>query len=97
MLLTVSLWLFKNKMRYGMALWPAIFMMIVAMCSLFFILKPWILEMFSRGRFIFNPIGITGALLAGLAFLLLFEGANILIKTRASKAETVISKKKGKL
>jgi len=81
-LMTVSLWLFKNKMRYGAALWPAIFMMFVALCSLFFILRPWILEMFSLGRFIFNPMGITGALLAGLAFLLLFEGASLLIKTR---------------
>ena len=92
-LLTVSLWLFKNKMRYGVALWPAIFMMLVAMCSLFFILKPWIGEMFSLGRFIFNPMGITGALLAGLAFLLLFEGASIFVKTRASKVETLVVKK----
>jgi len=38
-------------------------MMIVAMCSLFFILKPWIEEMFLRGKFLFNPMGITGALL----------------------------------
>jgi carbon starvation protein len=91
-LLTVSLWLFKNKMRYGAALWPAIFMMIVAMFSLFFILKPWIQEMFSRGRFVFNPMGITAAFLAGLALLLLFEGASIFIKTRGPKAETLLSK-----
>jgi len=87
-LLTVSLWLFKNKMRYKAALWPAFFMMIVAMCSLFFLLRPWILEMFLRERFIFNPIGITGALLAGLALLLLFEGVGIFIKTSTSAAET---------
>ncbi len=86
-LLTVTLWLFKNKMRYTVALWPAIFMMIVAMCSLFFLLKPWVLEMLSLGKFIFNPMGITGALLAGLAFLLLFEGASVLIKTRIRKEE----------
>jgi carbon starvation protein len=92
-LLTVSLWLFKNKMRYRVALWPAIFMMIVAMCSLFFILRPWIQEMFTLGRFVFNPMGITGALLAGLALLLLFEGASILIKTRGQEAETVMNEK----
>jgi carbon starvation protein len=91
-LLTVSLWLFKNKMRYGAALAPAVFMTLVAMCSLFFILSPWIREMLLRGRFIFNPMGITGALLAGFAFLLLFEGVNILIKARAPKAETVTGK-----
>ncbi|MFH1208514.1 MAG: carbon starvation CstA family protein [Candidatus Omnitrophota bacterium] len=84
-LLTVSLWLFKNKMRYGAALGPAIFMIFVAMCSLFFILRPWILEMFSLGRFVFNSMGITGALLVGLAFLLLFEGASLLIKARAAR------------
>ena len=94
-LLTVSLWLFKNKMRYGAAFWPAIFMMLVAMCSLFFILKPWVQEMFSLGRFIFNPMGITGALLAGLALSLLFEGVSIFVKTRTLKAETVMDKPLG--
>jgi len=34
-LLTVGLWLFKNKMRYAVALWPALFMTFVALCSLF--------------------------------------------------------------
>ncbi|MDD5226204.1 MAG: carbon starvation CstA family protein [Candidatus Omnitrophica bacterium] len=91
-LLTVSLWLFKNKMRYKVALWPAFFMMIVAMFSLFFILKPWVQEMFLLGRFIFNPMGITGALLAGLALLLLFEGACTFVETRAPKDETTKNK-----
>jgi carbon starvation protein len=86
-LLTISLWLFENKMRYKAVLGPAVFMMLVALCSLFFILKPWFLEMFSAGKFIPSPIGITGALLAVLALLLLWEGAGILVKTRAQKAE----------
>jgi len=60
---------------------------------LFFILRPWIQEMASLRRFIFNPMGITGALLAGLALLLLFEGASILIKTRAKNVETVVTEK----
>ncbi len=81
-LFTVTLWLFKNKRRYGAALWPAIFMMIVAMCSLFFILRPWIQEMLSQGRFVFNPIGITGAFLAALALLLLCEGTSIFLRTK---------------
>jgi carbon starvation protein len=83
-LLTAGLWLFKNKMRYGIALWPSFFMMIVALCSLFFILKPWVLEMISQRAFVFNPMGITGVLLAGLALLLLTEGASIFLKTRKS-------------
>jgi carbon starvation protein len=86
-LLTASLWLFKNKMRYGAALWPAILMMLVAMCSLFFILKPWVLAMISQGRFIFNPMGLTGILLAGLALMLLSEAVSIFVKARAIKAE----------
>lgn len=85
-LLTTSLWLFKNKLRWGAALGPAFFMMIVALCSLFFILKPWVLKMLTRGRFVPDPVGITGALLAGLALLLLAEGVNVLLKTRSSAA-----------
>ena len=86
-LLTASLWLFKNKMRYAVALWPAIFMMIVAMCSLFFILKPWVLEMAAQGRFLFNPMGITGVFLAGLALLLLSEGVSILVKAQGASRQ----------
>ena len=92
-LLTLSLWLFKNKMRYAAVLWPAFFMMIVAICSLFFILKPWVLDMMTRRTFIFNPMGITGLLLAGLAILLLSEGVMIFVKTSGEKAETVVAGK----
>ena len=87
-LLTVSLWLFKNKMRYAAALWPSFFMMIVALCSLFFLMKPWVAAMFARGAFIFNPLGITGVLLAGLAILLLIEGTTLFLKPRGKEAET---------
>ncbi len=87
-LLTVSLWLAKNKMRYAVTLWPSIFMMTVAMCSLYFILKPWALEMVVRRIFLFNPMGITGLLLAGLAALLFFEGVTIFVKAAREKAET---------
>lgn len=96
-LFTVSLWLFKNKMRYAVALAPAFFMMIVALCSLFFLLKPWVHEMLSRGRFIFNPIGITGFLLAGLALLLLSEGMSIFVETRTAAAKTGDHKKTKRL
>ncbi len=85
-LLTISLWLFKNKKRPDVAFWPAVFMMIVALCSLFFILGPWIREMFVSGKFIFNPRGITGILLVALAFLLLFEGVNLFLETRSHRS-----------
>ncbi len=81
-LLAAGLWLFKNKMRSSVALWPSFFMMTVALCSLFFILRPWIAEMVSRRAFLVNPMGITGVLLAGLALLLLTEGISIFVKTR---------------
>lgn len=83
-LLAAGLWLFKNKMRSSVALWPSFFMMAVALCSLFFILKPWIAEMVSQRTFLMNPMGITGVLLAGLALLLLTEGISIFVKTRRS-------------
>lgn len=81
-LLTLSLWLFKNKMRYEVVLWPSIFMTLVAMASLFFILKPWFQEMLLQKALILNPLGITGALLAGLAFLLLFEALHFFVKAQ---------------
>ena len=78
-----------------MLLWPAIFMMVVALCSLFFILKPWVLEMFLKGRFLFNPMGITGALLAGLALLLLSEGVSILSRVGGQKPKHLQTKNPG--
>lgn len=92
-LLTVSLWLFRRKKRCAPALAPAAFMMLVATSSLFFILKPWMSGMISRGRFIFDPIGITAALLAGLALLLVAEGASIFVKDGAAQAEIVADPK----
>jgi carbon starvation protein len=86
-LLTASLWLFKNNMRWKAALWPAFFMMVVAMSSLFFILKPWVAEMLSLGKFVMSPIGVTGAFLAGLALLLLAEGVSVLVKAGSSTAD----------
>jgi len=55
----------------------------------FFILRPWVLEMLTRGRFVFNPMGITGALLVLLAFLLWFEGVSLFMKLRSQKSGPV--------
>jgi hypothetical protein len=46
------------------------------------------MAVFASGSFIFNPMGITGVLWAGLALLLLFEGATLFLKSWAGKAET---------
>lgn len=62
-LLAVSVWLFKNKMKYLFALLPSAFMMIMAIASLYFILRGGVL----------NPMGITALILLVLALLLIIE------------------------
>jgi len=64
-LLGLSVWLFKNKMKYKFVLLPSVFMMIIAIVSLYFIIKPGI----------FNLVGLTGSVLLVLAVLLIFETA----------------------
>ena len=64
-------------------------MMILALRSLYFILKPWALEMAAQRSFIFNPMGITGLPLAGLVALLPYEGVTIFVKAVREKAETL--------
>jgi carbon starvation protein len=73
-LLGLSVWLFKNKMKYMVTLLPALFMMIVAVISLFFILK----------AFTLNTISITGLALLILAGMLTIEGIKIFFNGRAS-------------
>ncbi|MBI4335684.1 MAG: carbon starvation protein A [Candidatus Omnitrophica bacterium] len=69
-LLAVSVWLFKNRMRYLFALLPSVFMMLTAVTSLYFILRPGI----------FNPMGITASILLVLAFLLVIEGVKVFMR-----------------
>ncbi len=69
-LLGLSVWLFKNKMKYIVTLLPALFMMIIAVISLFFILK----------AFTINPTSIMGLALLILAVILMIEGIKIFFK-----------------
>lgn len=62
-LLGISVWLFKNRTRFLFTLLPSVFMMSIAVMSLYFILRPGIL----------NPMGITGLILLALAVLLIIE------------------------
>ncbi|MCM8781636.1 MAG: carbon starvation protein A [Candidatus Omnitrophica bacterium] len=73
-LLGISAWLFKNKTKFLFTLLPSIFMMVIAILSLYFILKPGI----------FNPLGITGSILLVLAFLLIGEGIKVFLKRKQS-------------
>ncbi len=76
----LSLWLFKQRMKYLIALVPSIFMMAVALISLFFIIKPWLVNIFSKGIVTADPIGVTGIILFVLTFFLLIEGSKVFMK-----------------
>jgi carbon starvation protein len=83
-LLGVAVWLFKNRMRCRFVLWPGVFMLVVAMLSLYFVLEPWLLDMLARGKFVFAPLGVTGFVLLVLAFMLIFEVVGIFISERSA-------------
>lgn len=82
----LSLWLFKNRMNFRIALLPSIFMMIVALASLFLIIKPWLINLF-KGNFTFDPIGITCVILFFLTFSLLIEGGSVFVKNRGKRGK----------
>lgn len=76
----ISVWLFKKGMKYLITLLPSIFMMIIAIISLYFVLKPWILNVALGGKITLEPLVITGSILLLLAFLLIIEGTRIFLK-----------------
>lgn len=78
----LSLWLFRRKMKYQITLLPSFFMIIVAVSSLYLIIQPWLGLILTSGRFTFDPIGITGAILLLLTFFLLIEGTRIFLQAR---------------
>jgi len=75
----LSVWLFKLRMKFRITLLPSIFMMIIALWSLFLIIKPWLIKL-SQGNFTADPIGMTCIALFILTFFLLAEGTSIFIK-----------------
>lgn len=75
----LSLWLFKNKMKFQIALWPSIFMTVIALGSLFLIVKPWLVKIFVKGQFSADPIGITCIALFLLTVFLVWEGSKIFL------------------
>jgi carbon starvation protein len=77
----LSLWLFKQKMRYRMALIPSIFMTTVATISLFLIIKPWLTDLF-RGIFKFDLVAITCLVLFALTACLLVEGTRLFLNNK---------------
>ncbi|MDD4879352.1 MAG: carbon starvation CstA family protein, partial [Candidatus Omnitrophica bacterium] len=85
-LLGLSVWLFKKKGNFMVTLIPSVFMIIVAMVSLWLLLKPWVMKILSGGTFAFEPLVLTIIALFILAAFLIIEGAAILIKGKASHA-----------
>lgn len=84
-LLGISVWLFNNKMKYRFALLPSIFMLFVAMLSLYFVLEPWILDILLKGKITLAPLPITGLALLVLAFMLIFEVVAIFLKSQITQ------------
>lgn len=70
----LSVWLFKSRSKFQITLWPALFMIVVAVTSLVLIIRPWLVKMFTQRIWTADPIGITGLVLLGLILLLIVEG-----------------------
>jgi len=78
-LLGLSIWMFRKKMKFMVTLVPGIFMMAVAVVSLCFILKPWFYAIFFTRKITADPMVITSVILLILAFLLAIEAIRIFI------------------
>lgn len=81
----ISIWLFRNRMKYLFTLLPSIFMMLIAVISLGFILKPWALGLLSHTGPVFDPIAIAGTVLLLLAAFLMLEGIRVFLVKRRTK------------
>ncbi len=78
----LSLWLYKIRLKFYITLLPSIFMMAVALLSLFLIIKPWLLNLIS-GKITADPIGLTSLILFALTIFLVFEGIKVFHKGRS--------------
>jgi carbon starvation protein len=74
----LSLWLYKGRMKYKYVLLPSIFMIFVAVLSLLFILKPWVVKLLS-GQLSLDPVGLTCLVLILLTAFLITEGIKIFL------------------
>jgi len=78
-LFIVSLWLFRQKMRYKHILAATIFVLVTSMTALVTFIKPVIVNIL-RGNFSVSPMDITSFLLLLLSLLLTIEGAMVFRK-----------------
>jgi carbon starvation protein len=80
-LLGISVWLFKKRMKYLISLIPSFFMMLIAVVSLFLLINPWLINLL-KGKIAFDALGITSSILLLLTFLLFIEGIKIFSRAR---------------
>ena len=73
----LALWLFKGRMNFKVALGPSIFMIVIAVSSLFLIIKPWLSGLLFQRKFMLDPVGVTCIVLIVLTAFLLIEGMKI--------------------
>lgn len=78
----LSLWLFRKKQNITFVILPALFMTVIAVSSLYWIIKPWLFETL-HGHLSLNPIGLTSLVLLLLSLILIFEGIGIFLKQKA--------------
>ncbi len=77
----LSVWLFKLRMKFRVALIPSIFMTLIAVASLFLIIRPWLGNILS-GNFKPDPVGFTCIVLFVLTAFLIVEGVRIFLGGR---------------
>lgn len=76
----LSLWMFKARKKFLLALLPSLFMILVAVVSLYLVIKPWLQSIFIARQLRPDPLGLTGIVLLLLTLFLLVEGTKIFIK-----------------
>lgn len=74
----LSVWMFRSRKKFLVTLIPSVFMITVAVISLFILIKPWLVKL-TQGQFELNAIGITGVLLLFLTASLIAEGVRVFI------------------
>jgi len=75
----LSVWLFKLRMKFRVALLPSLFMILIAISSLFLITRPWLTKIL-HGEIKLDPVGITCLALFILTGFLILEGMKIFFK-----------------
>ena len=78
----ISIWLFRKRNKFMITLLPSIFMIIVAVISLYFIIRPWMYNMFLKREITGGILGIISSILLLLALFLIIEGGRIFIRGR---------------